>query len=339
MKCITKYKIPNKIIEKAFDIAGIGEIFEIKEISDGWYNSVFSVTTKNGLKYVLKVAPKNEARILTYEQNIMAAELDFYNIVGRNSDISIPKIYFSDFSCNIIPSPYFIMEFLDGIRLDKAKLTKCQKNRALKEKAKILVKLHKIKGEGFGYTQNKLFDNWQGAFMSMVENLIYDAAYFGKKNKVGKKLLHYIKKFSFTLKDVPCSLVNFDLHNLNLFCKTDGLSLNLSLLDLERGFYGDPIGDFVTPEIVNSIHKKKLFFEYNNQLEHKIELGKNEKIRFHLMSLYLACIMYTERFSRFKGFLKFFNPVYIAGTLAYKFLAIKSISFLKRTTATPPDML
>jgi len=329
MKSTTKFKISNENLHAVFKFAGIDGVTEFKEISDGWYNSVFSAMDKNGKKYVIKIAPPKDIKVLSYEKNLMAQELEFYKLLNQHTTVKTAKILFSDFSGAVIPTPYYIMNFLDGVRLDKEKLTKAEKENANRQTAFMLTEFHKVKGEGYGYNQTGLYDNWKDALTQMTKMLIADAESFNKKCKAGKKLLDYIQKFKDVLSDIPCVFVNFDLHAKNLFCKklTDG-SLELSVLDLERGFFGDPIGDFVTPEALKPLTKKIIFKNYNRYV--KITADKNVKIRFWLLVAYLSLIMNIERFSRFKGAGKHFSLVYVMGTLGSKILERKAFAALKK---------
>lgn len=331
MKSITKYRATEGQIKAAFLAAGLGLAEEIREISDGWYNSVFSAVGGDGKKYVIKIAPEKSVKVLTHEQNIMAAEAEFYRLINEKTAIKTPKIIYSDFSENVMPTAYFIMNFLKGERLDKAKLSPDEREKANERQAWILSELHKIKGEGYGYGQAGLRGNWKDGLTHMTQMLIDDAAFFGKKCEVGEELLAYIDRFSDALKDVPCVLVNFDLHAMNIFLERgeDG-EICLSILDLERGFWGDPIGDFVMAEGLKDIDKKTILTRYNRFAETKIEVGREEKIRYNLLCAYLAVIMYTERFSRFKGAGRFFNSVYLAGTAGSAIYAKKAFSALKR---------
>ncbi|MDR3292689.1 MAG: aminoglycoside phosphotransferase family protein, partial [Clostridiales bacterium] len=330
MKSITKFQVTHDRIRAVFNAAGIGAVSEIAEISDGWYNSVFSAVDKDGKKYVLKIAPQKSVKVLTHERNLMASEVNFYRLLSEKTAIKTPKIAFADFSESIIPTPYFIMDFLSGERLDKTKLTPSEKEEVNEQWAWILSEFHKIKGAGYGYDQAGLCDNWKDGLTHMTQILIDDAASFGKKCAVGKKLLLYIDRFSDALKNVSSVFVNFDLHPMNLFCEKTPDGIRLSVLDLERGFWGDPIGDFIMPEGLKNFAKKGIVPRYNRYAAAPIDTGAEEKIRYHLLTVYLATVMYTERFSRFKGFGKFFNITYLAGTVGYKIFAKISFSALKR---------
>ncbi|MDR1940630.1 MAG: aminoglycoside phosphotransferase family protein [Clostridiales bacterium] len=332
MKSLTKYEITQDRLRTVFEAAGIGGIDGVTEISDGWYNSVFSAIDKSGKKYVIKIAPPKDAAVLSYEKNIMNSEVKFYRLLKEKTTIKTPEIIFADFSGRIISAAYFIMEFLSGERLDKAGLSPIEKQKADGEIARLLAEFHKIQGVGYGYEQTGLCDNWKDALTGMTQALIDDSAAFGKKCKIGERLLSYIDKFADSLKDAPCVFVNFDVHSMNLFCQrtADG-GIELAALDLERGFWGDPIGDLVMPELLKPFEKKNILTNYNKYAAKKlIADDADTQIRYNLMATYLAAIMYAERFSRFKGAKKYFNPVYLGGTIASAVVARRAFSALKK---------
>lgn len=330
MKSITKYNVSEAEILAAFAAAGISGAGEVKELSDGWYNSVFFVSDGQRKKYVIKIAPAKDVRVLTHEQNLMAAEVEFYRLINLYTSVITPKIVFSDFTGEIIPTAYFIMEFLSGERLDKASLSPEEKLQTDEQWAWILSEFHKIKGSGYGYVQTGLKGSWREALTHMTRMLIDDAASFGKKNKVGEKLLFYIDRFASELEGIPSVLVNFDLHAMNIFCQRTDEGLRLAVFDLERCFWGDPIGDLIMPEQFKPFPAKNILARYNRFAAAPLAVDRNGQIRYNLMNAYLGVIMYTERFSRFRGFKKYFSPIYLIGTIGYKAIAASSLAALKK---------
>jgi aminoglycoside phosphotransferase (APT) family kinase protein len=331
MKSITKFKISNDQIKTVFNAAGI-DVGEISEITDGWYNSVFEVAGLSGKRYVIKIAPHKSVKVLRHERDIMQAELNFYHLLREQTTIKTPNIVLEDFSEQIIPTSYFIMEFLNGTRLDKTALSPTDIQSVEEQWASILAQFHKINGEGYGYGQAGLSNNWRDALTHMTQMLISDCASFGKKCKVGTRLLGYIKKFAPVLNDVPCVLVNFDLHAKNMFFQRgDNGDISLALVDLERCFWGDPLGDFIyLKHFIKKFSIKNILSFYCHSFQKDTILQtREEQIRLNLLTAYLATIMYTERFSRFKSFKKFFSIDYLAGTGGYKLLSNSAFKFLK----------
>jgi len=269
MKSKTKYPITPKQLQAVFDAANLGEIIHSKPMTDGWYNTVVCVTTEMG-KFVIKVATHPNVRVLRHERNILAQELRYIALLKEHG-VNVPVVRFHDLSKVVIPCDYFVMEHLPGQRLDKAG------GDAEQQKNAVLAAFHAIKGNGFGYEQLGFESNWYLALKKMVQALIDDCADFGKKCKRGEKLLALIEQHREILEPVPCVFVNFDLHNKNLFWHEG----ELTVLDLERCFWGDRMGDYV----------------YGSQPK---DITPEEKIRRDLMSCYLAVVAYTEKYSRYR---------------------------------------
>lgn len=295
----TKYSVDDNTIIKLFDIAVIHGAKNISPLGAGEFNSVYSVEAE-GKSYAIKIAPLESANILTYEQKMMQQEVYFYEKM-REAGISVPKVFYSDFTNSLVPSPFFIMEKLDGKQLDKADLTKEEKLTADKMLAEMVAKMHSVKEEKFGYRQNGLYDNWYLAIYSMVNNLIKDCKRLGKKTDRGTKLLNYIEQNKDILESVEASLINFDIWPPNIFCnKIDG-EIKLSWIDPERCLWGDRIADFVCLDFMNaSLDKKQVTIQaYNSATKNTIIIGNNERIRFAIMLGYLGLIMEVEKYARY----------------------------------------
>ncbi len=332
MKNTTKFIATDAHIKLAFTRSGIGDVEQIKELSGGWFNRIYSACSCiDGKSYVIKFAPQKNAPVLTHERNIMKSEVECYSLVANQTDIKIPQVIFSDFTNTIVPTDYFIMEFVDGVRLDKAKLSKADRDSVDDKMAWILSEFHKVKRDGYGYDRVGLKNDFKSALTHMTSMLIKDCSAHNKSCRIGEKLLSYIEIFASELDDVPSVLVNFDLNSLNAFYnKNEKGEIDIAVIDLERFYFGDPIGDFVIQNISKPMKGKSIVSLYNKYATDKINCDKNADIRLQLLCAYLSAIMYTERFSRFVGIGKYFNPVYIMGTVAYKFLQIQSLSRLKK---------
>jgi len=306
MQSKTKYKINGDQVRAVFEAAGLGEVTQYESLSDGWYNNVLRVTA-DGADYVLKVAPLPQVAVLTHERELMRQELRCYALLRERTTIRTPRIVHEDLTKTLLPCDYFIMEFLPGQRLDKAKLSKSEKAGAGEAILGILTQFHAIPGEGFGYEQMGLEPNWYLALRKMTQALVDDCARFGKRCPLGNKLLRYINCHRTLLESVPSVLVNFDLHAMNIFYHEG----ELTILDLERCFWGDRLGDHVLRGY--TLPKST---------------PKEEQIRFYLTEAYLAVIMYTEKYSRYRPW----NVIWwldVAGTVglsAISFPALRRLS-------------
>lgn len=299
MKSKTKYFVSESNIVEIFSVAKLGAVTNVAELSAGEFNSAYRVTA-NGAEYVLKIAPKDNTHTLTYEADIMAREVEFYRLIAEKTDVKTPKIYYYDDTLSIIPTKYFIMEMLDSKPLNTVKLSKSERLNVNKLIGEMVAKLHTVKGNGFGYEQNGLYSNWYLALRSMVENLINDCARLNKKCKKGSKMLEFIDKSKAILEKVESVYTHYDIWDGNVFYKNDIGEIELTLIDTERGFWGDGIGDFVSIELMTALNKKTSVIGYNKLVEKPISFTRDEMIRYYIMTAYLGLIVYTEKFARYK---------------------------------------
>lgn len=295
----TKYEIDNETIKKLFKAAGIDGVLEIAPLGSGEYNAVFSAKA-DGKEYALKIAPKDDVPILTYEKDMMSSEVFWYNQIKEHTSITVPEIYYTDFDKKIIPTNYFIMEKLQGQQLDKADLSKDEKADSVSEMSKMVAQIHKIKNDKFGYVQNELYDDWYQAIRAMSKNILNDCEKKGKKSKNGEKLLTYIDKHKDVLKKAECSMVNFDMCPPNIMCKRENDKIKYAWIDPERSFWGDRIFDFVLLEMmVPFANKKASFSAYNSIADKPVNATDEEKIRYAVALGYLALIMEVEKYFRY----------------------------------------
>lgn len=295
----TKYEISNQTIKKLFEKAKITDIVHISPLGAGEFNAVFCVKTKSK-EYALKIAPTDEAPTMTYEKNMMETEVFWYEKMREHTSINVPKIYFTDYSKDLIPTNYFIMEKLPGETLDKMKLSKQEKQQSQAKLAEMVAQIHKVKGERFGYIQNGLHDNWYQAIRSMVIAILEDCSKKGKRSKKGELLLKHIDENKALLEKSECCMVNFDIWEPNIICKRENNSIKYSWIDPERGFWGDPIVDFVCLEMTNPLADKKISLKaYNEVADSPVSATKEEQIRYAIAQGYLGVLMEVERYFRY----------------------------------------
>ena len=138
----TKYDISNEDICRIFPHAGLGRVSDIRILGAGEFNSAFAVTA-GGQTYVLKVAANNDA-VQIYEKDMMKSEVHWYQVMSEQTDLRIPKIYFTDFTKQLVPTNYFIMEYIAGTQKDELTLTPEQRTKADAQIARMIAKLHRV---------------------------------------------------------------------------------------------------------------------------------------------------------------------------------------------------
>ena len=294
----TKYQATQEEIIALFRESGVQGIKKIEPLGAGEFNAAYKVSTPQK-NYVLKIAPPDDAEVLTYERRMMESEVFWYGQMAEKTDIVIPKVYAFDFSHKIISAHCFIMEFLEGKPLWAVSCDEKERERIQAQKVNMLTKIHRIPGRKYGYLQLGLKDTWYEAIRSMAENLVRDCEKLGQETPDGKHLIAMIDKHKDILEKVSGCMVNFDLWDSNVLYRNG----TLCWIDPERSFWGDPIADFITlgkGQKIPLYEKQKEIDIYNQTAEEPITCGREENIRYAIAVAYLALIEEVEKYVRYQ---------------------------------------
>lgn len=98
-----------KMVEKYFTPL---KMESYHELTEGCFNMAYEIRLSNGKQVILKIAPLTKIHVMTYEKNIMSAEVETMRLTMRNGQIPVPKVIGYDNSCTVCNSPYFFMEKL-----------------------------------------------------------------------------------------------------------------------------------------------------------------------------------------------------------------------------------
>ena len=321
----TKYQAAAEEISSLFEVNGIGKVVKTAPLGDGEFNAAYQVTCGNGKDHVLKIAPPADAAVLTYEKNMMDSEVYWYRMMKEYTDILCPDIYAVDFSCMIIKSRCFIMEMMKGDPLWKCGFSPEEQERVQAEKIGMLAKIHAIKNDKYGYRQSGLRDSWYEALRAMAENLVIDCRDIGYETPDGEEFIRLIDKHEDVLREAPCRMVNFDLWDSNVLYDRG----KLVWIDPERGFWGDPVADFITigkGQKAPLAAKQKEIEIYNRTAKEKIGLNRNTEIRYACAVAYLALIEEVEKYVRYEPD----HPNYLRNTVDAKDMYAMAFSLMRK---------
>jgi len=298
----TKYQIEEATILRVFAAAGISGVTSAAPLGDGEFNAVY-LARSTEKSYVLKIAPRSTAPVMTYEQNMMASEVFWYGILREKTTIRVPEVYCSDFSRTTLPVPYFIMEYLPGEPLNKATLSPEERAQTDAMLPAMAAQLHAIKSAQFGYPQNELFGNWYDAIRAFVTHTLVDCAKKHRRSRRGERLLKLIEQHRAVLETVEGCMVNFDIWPANSIMQRENGSIRLCWIDPERSFWGDRMLDFVCFAFHQPLASKPgVLAAYNAAAKTPFLLAREELIRFAIGQGYLALIMETEKYYRYSVF-------------------------------------
>ena len=308
----TKYEASEAEIRELFSYHGVGNVQKIDPLGNGEFNAAYKVTCDDGMSYALKIAPPEGSKVLTYENNMMESEVFWYSQMHENTDIICPKVLACDFTKAILKSNCFIMEMMAGEPLWAVEFSDKEYEAVQKQKISMLARIHRIANDGFGYNQMGLKPSWYEALKDMALKLANDCKELGHETPDGETFIRLIDKYETLLKTVPCRMVNFDLWDSNVLYNAE--TGKICLIDPERGFWGDPVADFITlgpgQKAPLSAKQKELDI-YNDTALEKIFLNEETEARYALAVCYLALIEEVEKYVRYEPD----DPTYIRNTI------------------------
>lgn len=294
----TKFLLSDETIKALFLKAGIDGVTSVAPLGAGEYNAVYEVVADK--PYVLKVAPDDRVRVLTYERDMIKSEVYWYSVMREKTDIRVPEVYFSDFSRELIPAGWFIMEKLPGKQRNEFDMSNEEKAQKVRKIAEMVSSMHRVHNDKFGYIQNGLYDNWHLALRSMIVNLIADCEEMGKKTKRGEKLLAYVDKYKEVFEKAECCMVNFDIWDPNIICTRENGEIKYAWIDPERCFWGDRIVDFICLQLLLPLkNKKKSLAGYNAVAELPVAASSDEEIRYAAAHALIGLIQEVEKYYRY----------------------------------------
>jgi 5-methylthioribose kinase len=167
------------MVERAFGgtTLAIGEE-AMSELKDGWFNAAYNVRLSDGREVILKIAPPQDAEVMTYEKGIMVTEVTAMRLVAQNPAIPVPEIYYFDTACDLCDSDYFFMEKLTGDNYDHVRASLSPEIQAQIDQSigRIIRAINGFTGTYFGYDGNSALrgDTWKEAFIKIVESVLED---------------------------------------------------------------------------------------------------------------------------------------------------------------------
>lgn len=296
MESFTKVKLDDRQLRAAVQ-AAFGEgcaVLSCTEMTGGFFNTAYDLELDDGQQVILKVAPSHETRILSYENNIMAAEVEALRLVAADGQIPVPAVYSFDDSRSVLPCPYFFMEKVYGQPYSEVKesYSPAEQAEIEQELGRYQRLINGITGTRFGlFTQAAGEDvlTWRESFTGMLRTLLEDARALGvilpaEDEVIWKVLGHYLPALDEVTEP---RLIHWDLWNGNLFVQDGKI---VSIIDWERALWGDVLMEYYFRHFEHS----EPFYEGYGQT-----FGSpGELLRIKLYDFYLDLILRIECDSR-----------------------------------------
>lgn len=280
--------------ERAFGAAD--PIDEITELKDGYFNTAYLIRLGSGFETILKVTPKSDAVILSYENNIMQAEIEALSLIRSKTDVPVPTIHYTDLSCNLCDASYFFMKKMEGDNYNNiAKTLHEEQVRSIeREIGGYNRQINSITGKAFGYPAQpeKQSDSWEKAFYTIVTDILNDGIARDVSLPGSYDEIHLVfQEHLYACRSVTePRLIHWDLWKGNVLVKDGNVS---GIIDLERALWADPLMEYY----FGDIYPNKEFCQgYGISL-----LDSNEAaIRRKLYNLYLYLVLKIE--CKYRGY-------------------------------------
>lgn len=285
-----------RMVERAFDGTPLAAGEEaLSELKDGWFNAAYNVRLANGREVILKIAPPQDAEVMTYEKDIMVTEVASMRLVAQNPAIPVPEIYCFDTARDLCDSDYFFMEKLTGDNYDHVRASLSPEIQAQIDQSigRIIREINRFPGTYFGYEGNSALrgDTWKEAFTRIMDSVLEDGL---RKNaeygfSVGDIRTSFLKHAPSLEAVTTPQLVHWDAWDPNFFVKDGEVT---GILDFERALWADPLMEAQFRALAWGGVSESMKGYGKTTFTHE------EEERCHLYTLHLALVMKTECYYR-----------------------------------------
>ncbi|ROS26094.1 phosphotransferase family protein [Cellulomonas sp. PhB150] len=229
-------------------VAPLGTLTSAELLTGGMFATTHRVTLEDGRRVIVKAAPDETDRLLTYEHDVLRTEALVYALADGRPELRMPTLLLTDFSRTLLPADVVVVSHLDGVPLNEAGFEPGDPRlmRVETELGAHLARQGTVTGPRFGYPHGPglLADTWPEAFGLIVEALLADGRRWGTVLP-DDEIRAAVARHADALAEVTTPrLVHTDLWPGNLFVDPASGEL-LGVIDPERAVWGDPLFDLV----------------------------------------------------------------------------------------------
>lgn len=274
-----------------------GRMSACEPLTGGTFNSAYRISAADGRGLVLKIAPRPEAPVLTYEHGLLRTESLYYQAMAGRAPV--PEVVHADFSREVIGSDLLLMTELPGTTWFDARerIGDADRARLRGELGGLVARLHRVTGEGFGYPQGEVRPSWRAAFLAMVDAVLADAGtYAVALPRAADQIRATMRAWADLLDAVRVPvLVHFDLWDGNIMVDVDAERPRITgLFDGERAFWGDPMAELVSLALFEDIERDEAFLAAYAAGGGRIDFDRGARLRLAMYRCYLWLIMLVE---------------------------------------------
>jgi len=303
----TKVEVDRPTLEALVrDVLGTAQpVTRVQALTEGMYNAAYAVRFADGTDVVVKVAPPPDAPVLTYEHDLMRAEIGFYRRAA--GVIAVPEVLGVDLSRARLDRDVFVMQHLRGVPLTTAKRTLAPAEHAAVQRdlGALVARLRGVTGDRFGYDRPDgalSAVTWADAFGAMLAALLADADRYGVRlSPATRRLPELVGAARPELDRVRTPvLTHFDLWEGNVFVAPGPGGRRLeAVVDGERCFWGDPLAELASTSLFRDPATATDFLDgFADAAGEQLDLTGDARLRLTLYRAYLYLVMTVEQAPR-----------------------------------------
>jgi aminoglycoside phosphotransferase (APT) family kinase protein len=230
-------------------VAPLGRLVGAEQLTGGMFATTYRVTLEDGRRVVVKTAPTETHKLLTYERDLLRTEALVYGLADGRPELLMPTVLLTDYTRTVLPSDVLVVSHLPGTPMLDAGMAgdEARSRRLEADLGAYLARQHGITGPRFGYPNAEAglqADTWPEAFGLVVEALLADAERWGTALPAAE-IRSALTRHAGALAEVTTPvLVHTDLWPGNLFVDPASGEL-VGVIDTERALWGDPLFDLV----------------------------------------------------------------------------------------------
>ncbi len=255
------------------------------ELSGGGFAAVWRLGLDDGRTVVLKVGPAPGTPLLRYETGLIAAEAEYFRLVGALAPV--PSVLYHD-------GDRLVTTFLPGTALTRPP----DAPEVRRQLGAAIAAVHTVTGDRFGYAGTRAHGGtWPDAFAAIVEDLLADAVDWEVELPVAPTAIRAVLDAHhgvLSTVDRP-ALLHFDLWDGNVLAVDGRLT---GLVDGERYLYGDPLFDFVSSALFRRIEDEPDHPFVHGYFGRPTTFDDSARRRLALYRLHLYLLMAVEMPSR-----------------------------------------
>jgi aminoglycoside phosphotransferase (APT) family kinase protein len=222
-----------------------GQPLRVTPIPTGKFNDSFFIAG-DGVDWVIRIAPPQDAVFLFYERNMMAQEPGLHRLLRASTDIPVAEVVAYDTSHAILDRDFLVLERLPGQPVSQA--SGMDYASVLRQTGRYLSQAHSLTDGQYGYLgEHRCMEpqtTWQDAFCVMWHKLLDDVVATGHYSAEDEARARRVLDDRVALfdRDVPSSLLHMDIWAQNIL--VDEGSTVTGLVDWDRALWGDPEIEF-----------------------------------------------------------------------------------------------